>query len=442
MFIGSINQDLRGLLAELAPRWRGRRVFVGCSGNFTVERILAHEGVTALHGNDVSLYSCVVGHYLAGNPCQVGLKTDSEYSWMEPYLSPGPPLIAHLLLTMEYVKFTGRGEAYHRRMAAAYEQDWPALHAKTVTRVETALADLRLESFFAGDVLDFVRAIPRDAVCISFPPTYREGYERLYAQFSDIFEWTPPEYVTFDTDRFAELTALMQEKASWVTLRDEAVEDLEPSCIGSFQPTPRAKTVYVYAGEGRARVSIPAQKIDAVPMGRLNGVGEGPLRLVTLTAGQMNSLRSQYLAVGIAPAAVQVNVGIVWGEKLVGACGFTHPAVLGSGWCDTYVMTDLAVRPTVYGRLSKLVLAAMLSTDMKAVLEQAMNRRVDTLGTTAFTRKPVSMKYRGLFRLHNRKKDGRALNYVAQAGRWDLAGALAWWETQHGSARCGRAARA
>lgn len=417
------------MLAELAPKWRGRAVFVGCSGNMTVERILAREGVTDLHGNDVSLYSCVVGSYLAGLECPVSLKPDAGYDWMAPYLIPGPSLIAHLLLAMEYAKYIGRSEPYHRRMAAAYEREWPTLHAKTVERVTKALDGLRLQSFFAGDVVDHIRQAPQDVVAIGFPPTYRAGYERLYAKFDEMFEWQRPDYVTFDSERFLELTALMQEKAAWVTLRDEQVAELAPHCIGSFQTTPRSKPVYVYAGAGRARVSIPAQKIEPVPMGRLEGAGAGPLRVVRLTAGQMNLLRSEYLAATIAPAGAQVNLGIVWGDKLVGACGFSRPQT-PSSWCAMYVMTDFAVRPAVYKRLSKLVLAAMLSTDVKAVLEQSMNARVDTIGTTAFTTKPVSMKYRGLFDIHNRKEG--AINYVAQTGRWSLADALAWWLKHHG----------
>ena len=65
-FVGSFNQDLRAVLAELAPSWRAKPVYVGCSGNLTVERILAANGVTELHGNDVSLYSCVLGSFAAG----------------------------------------------------------------------------------------------------------------------------------------------------------------------------------------------------------------------------------------------------------------------------------------------------------------------------------------------------------------------------------------
>jgi hypothetical protein len=49
MFVGAINADLRSVLAWLAPAWRGLPAFVGCSGNFTVERLLAAHKLTDLH---------------------------------------------------------------------------------------------------------------------------------------------------------------------------------------------------------------------------------------------------------------------------------------------------------------------------------------------------------------------------------------------------------
>ena len=64
------------------------------------------------------------------------------------------------------------------------------------------------------------------------------------------------------------------------------------------------------------------------------------------------------------------------------------------------------------------MLVAALSVEMRDVLEQAMSIKVKTIGTTVFTKKNVSMKYRGLFDIYSRK-DG-AINYVAQAGRWTL----------------------
>jgi hypothetical protein len=133
MFIGSINRYMRAVLEKAASRWTGLPVYVACSGNFTVERILARCGVGAIHSNDVSIYSCALGWYLAGQAMPYKVKGESEFSWLADYLAPGPALIATLLLTGEMLKIGG-DNAYTRRMREEYRKRWPALHATTVER--------------------------------------------------------------------------------------------------------------------------------------------------------------------------------------------------------------------------------------------------------------------------------------------------------------------
>ena len=70
-----------------------------------------------------------------------------------------------------------------------------------------------------------------------------------------------------------------------------------------------------------------------------------------------------------------------------------------------YLLSDFPVAPTDYKHLAKLVLYAALSSEGKLLAERATNHRVRTMITTAFTNKPVSMKYRGLFNLLARKEN-------------------------------------
>jgi hypothetical protein len=64
MFIGSINRYMRCVLESAASQWRGQDIYVACSGNFTVERILSRCGVGRIFSNDVSIYSCALGWHL------------------------------------------------------------------------------------------------------------------------------------------------------------------------------------------------------------------------------------------------------------------------------------------------------------------------------------------------------------------------------------------
>lgn len=429
MFAGGLNEDLRSSIAALAPAWKGRPVYVVGSGNLTIERILRDAGVSEIHSNDVTLYTSVLGSYAAGQLLQVGLKPDLGNEWMLPFMEPGVPLIAHLLLTMEYVKFAGRKEAFHQRMSAAYRANWTDLHNKTMVKVTNALKGLTLASFTCGDGVEYVRAAPDDAVVLSFP----EGqYEKLYEKVDALFDWTPPEYVRFSPTRLDELTEAMQTKQTWVLIRSGEVEALAPSCIGTIKMSVGAKTIFVYSNGGASKTSSYQQKIDPVPWMRCEGEITGPLHLVRITAGQLNLLRSEYLGTGIAPVTGQVQLAVLDAtNQLLGAIGLTSPHIL-RGVHDAYLLSDFAIRPSVYAKLGKLIVAATLSTEVQSVVQMSLNRRVVLIGTHAFTKNFVSMKYRGVYDLHSRREVSKdkpaALYYVGQAGKWTLDDAFAWWQ--------------
>ena len=94
-------------------------------------------------------------------------------------------------------------------------------------------------------------------------------------------------------------------------------------------------------------------------------------------------------------------------------------------------MTDFAIRPLKYRRMSKLILAVVLSKEVKLMIEQMINQRVRVITTTAFTDKPVSMKYRGIFELASRKEDPPRLNYNGEAGKWTMREGFEWWIKKH-----------
>ena len=88
MFIGSINRYMRVVLESAASQWRGQDIYVACSGNFTVERILSRCGVGRIFSNDVSIYSCALGWHLANasqpsvNPPHPFVIKASEFNWL------------------------------------------------------------------------------------------------------------------------------------------------------------------------------------------------------------------------------------------------------------------------------------------------------------------------------------------------------------------------
>jgi hypothetical protein len=262
-----------------------------------------------------------------------------------------------------------------------------------------------------------------DVLC--FPPTCEGGYERLYKALDQVFGWKVPDYTLFDDQRFEVLLGEMMDRKVWIISRDRALQGMEDYLRGMVKPSRTAKPVCMYAGLGNARFTTPRMKTEVLKISLLSGEIDGRLSLIYLTAAQMNLLRSEYLKASINPASTSVNFGVLAGDKLIGALGYTSPMFLGN-FCDVYLMADFAIRPTIYKRLAKLVLAAAVSKEAQIIVEQKMAKRIKTIGTTVFTNRPVSMKYRNIFDLKGRCNDGRLI-YVAKAGQWDLAGGLEWW---------------
>ena len=102
---------------------------------------------------------------------------------------------------------------YGKRMTAEYRRRWPELHAKTVQRVQKATANLRIAGYFAGDCREFLAKADRNAVCISFPPTYEGGYERLFKKLDAIFDWPRPAYQVFSPEDFEQFSQTVRSSA-------------------------------------------------------------------------------------------------------------------------------------------------------------------------------------------------------------------------------------
>src|SRR4030042_2852439 len=103
--LGSINAETRKLLGNNGPAFDGRQVYVGCSGAFTVEQILSKASPKAkLWGNDVSLYSGVLGAYLAGQTFRREIR-EEKFAWLSPYLADEEGKAASVMVLFERLKY-------------------------------------------------------------------------------------------------------------------------------------------------------------------------------------------------------------------------------------------------------------------------------------------------------------------------------------------------
>lgn len=434
------------MLQEQTRSWPVRDIYVGCSGNFTIERTLDGHGFT-LHGNDVSIYTCCLGWFLAGQAVPLTLKDESRehLDWLEPYLADPADAVASMFLATRFFASVGKTDhVYHRRVVEGTRRQWPRLHAETVAKLRALT--LRLGSYSAMDVREYLHdVVPPDAGVASFPPFFAGGYEVMWKPLEDHFDWPAPTYPVLDDSAIADVLHQITNRAHWFFGSNHRHEDLEDRLCGMVHTGERRVPMYVYASGGSTRVVVPQQKLRPVTNPRLgpgDTIGER-LALAPLKPEHFRTLRSQYLNKQIKPADPMWSYGVMVDGVLVGAFGYNRDKFGGTA---VYLMSDFAVAPSDYPRLSKLVVLAATSREAQLLLQSAQSKRITAVTTTAFAQKPVSMKYRGLLTQTKREKSkdpayAWQLQYEGAMGQHTLAEAMATWRARWGEKRNGDTVR-
>jgi len=236
-----------------------------------------------------------------------------------------------------------------------------------------------------------------------------------------------PSYQLFAPEDFEAFSQTVRSFRHWMISSDTPQEALASQHVATVQTSMLSKPVYMYSDAAPTRYAAARQKVGKNPWAPRTDEVVEPLQVVRIDAATMNAIRSMYLAQHITVCDAPRNYAVLSSGRLVGAFSFALPR--GPLPCDLYLLTDFAVRPSPHRRLSKLILACAVSREVKDDLEQWLCGRIKTIGTTAFTDRPISMKYRGLFDVHSRS-EGK-VNYLGPAGRWGLKEGLAWWKANH-----------
>lgn len=456
MFHGSLPGTVQQILGSIVREWQTDDIYIGCSGNYTIERMLKGCTSARLHSNDVTVYSCLLGRYLSGQAFAVKVRDDYDgpMRFVEKYMTDAAGAISVMFLLSKMALYlTTRSNTYYEKMIRAYIKQFPELHASTKAKLEKI--EPFITSLYEGDVCRLVDEIPPEAGFICYPPFFSGDYEKMFKAIEKIFDWSPPEYDMIDKDRIHVMFEKMAKRKYFMFGTNDYLPEFGQYLVGMSQTTNRGVPLYIYANSQKSRIIMPCQCVQSPSFYRLGpeeDVGN-TIKIVQLKSEYFHALRSQYMNVHISPGSETASYGVLVDEKLVGVYAFSVSSTLANWekYLDTpvvYLLSDFPVAPSKYNRLAKLVLYAALSRESKMEAERLANKRIRSLVTTAFTKNPVSMKYRGLFKLLSKAKlegvseneadiskiyysTGYRLNYGALMGGWDLQEGLAMWKKKH-----------
>jgi hypothetical protein len=138
------------------------------------------------------------------------------------------------------------------------------------------------------------------------------------------------------------------------------------------------------------------------------------VRVKEVDISTINHYRNMYLSKKIQLGSGGPCFLVFAGNKLFGFLIFQAYSKKGGPSNEIYLLSDFVVPSTRYRRLAKLLLMAVTCREMKQVLDEMHIRDYASILTTAFTDRPVSMKYRGVFDLAKRGEG--FLNYRGTFG--------------------------
>lgn len=437
MFVGAVPRPVIEQIARVVPFAEWGKVFVGCSGSFRFDRAVkaVHPSVT-VYSNDISLLSCALG----------ALATSSEFpitftgrlAFIETALADQPFVarVAAVQVALEIANYRG-ANAFAVAHFKHYQERFAEFLAPAIIRLEAFTAGLVLGGFHAGDFREQARrAAEVGGGVVAFPPTYKNGYERLYKFLDQNTDWPRPAYDVWDPARIEDwIDELDAMGVRYCVLTDHLLERHEPTTAYRSNIN---KPIFTFADKARTslrRADARAEPFRYTALDPAHLTARSTVQVIVASSAQMNFLKNIYLSKNIAHARGLANFLVLIDGNLAG--GFIYARNRFSNGKDIYLLSDFALAPN--SRVSKLI--AMLATSEAVLgnLEIKLMQRIEAVLTTAFTTRPVSMKYRGVFELTSRKPG--MLNYASQVRHQSCAEIYADWFRRF-AANSGRASPA
>lgn len=424
MFIGSLPKQSVQQLISVADFNQDDHVYVCCSGQFRVESALKEQFPSLwISGNDVSLLSCALGYWLNGQSLEFRLIGDLEP--LEQKIPSDTPRwrLAALLLALDLSSIK-RNTAFGERQWSAMWKNSGALLLGLYDRLER-YAGIALNDFYAGDLrAQAQRALEAGGVILTFTPTYKGGYERAYKALMARVEWQAPEYALWDNAKLPDFLAwLEREGGRFYVYCDHPLDSFKP--LAKFERG-RGRMVWLYGHNGQ-RHSLRAESIksqaflyDPVAPERLSAIS--CVSVVEIDSRRFNFLRERYLSRGIDFVNGCKHFLVLLDGKLAG--GIAYQRSQYGDLTDLYLLSDFSI--TQARKVSKLIALLATSRDLIRQVERVYGQRFLKLYTTAFTDKPVSMKYRGVFEVVGRKPG--MINYMSAIRENSLQSLYEqWW---------------
>ena len=413
MFFGTTPQIVSQYLFKELKRINPKRVFIPFAGNFVLEQVASMACPDAqIFSTDVSIYSRAIGFGV--NDIDFRLELTDEMKNDFPFLIDKQKPIEKAAII---ILFSEIAKTYLKRDKIQYYSN---LYNDAKTNIETYFNQVlgKLQkfketskfNFFGIDACEVLKDVQESDFVFYDPPVLLGDYEKMFDALNKCLVYDDVFYTQITDDLKCEQINEMHQKGATIYWRTNGENLIIPDCmqqvfhyqykynaayhiysntdsasfVGSFEPLKEViKNIKII---GKEDVITEKSTIDIV-LCPLN-VGNH-YRMLWVKKAQMTSAGWCYL--------------VFIDKKLIGLLQLEAGVKFGS---DYVVLYSDPVSPfSRYKRLSKLILYLCCTKEMLKTINDISMWEHMGFTTRVFTNAPVSMKYRGIFELTERKED-------------------------------------
>jgi hypothetical protein len=404
MFTGTTPPEVKLLLQDLMKGVKGKDVFIGCSGNYTTDKIMSAMGYT-VHSNDVSLYSKLIADLLLDTSTEVECINPELKNVFDTWEETKYKKLVQVMFALKVAQFHQRKNDYQEEMFNAFIEQSKIYYDNTIKKLEKGALDFSIQSFYYGDFLDFLKMKRGKGVGISFPPTYKGGYEKLFSYVEESFKYEHASYNIFDPKEGGAVFKELLDNDENIIYSDRYFNILEGYLVGKIRLGSNKNPLFAYSSlQTNNHYYIERDKcvkpshIHILPVD-YQFTTDTVITVRQCAVNDVNYYKAFYMA-----NKVNYTTGGDFGLVFMAdgmAFGFTSFSKQLSTLSQIFMQSDFVVNSETQ-RLSKLLIMLVKSHDVQRLIARKMYNYYDGVKTTVYTTSPVSMKYRGVFNLERR----------------------------------------
>lgn len=412
MFQGTTPPEVKIVIQDIMDRQKDKcqDVYCACSGNYTTDKMLSAMGFT-VHSNDVSLYSKLIADYVLGKDETPMKVKDEKFAkvfakWEETPLKK----LSMVMYMMHIANFLPQKYEYQIEILDTFmrEEQAETFYRSTMEKLNKGGLDFKIKDFYYGDFADFLKSKKGAGIGIAFPPTHKGGYEKMFKAVEDTFEWEHANYNIFDPKQADELFLSFLKDDQNLIYTDREFDLLADYEVARIVLGPGKKPVYLYSSiEEKSKgyyIERPQKSIrskySVIPMD-FEFTENTRIDVKVVPKDDVNYFKAFYMSSRVNYTDGGDLALMFFADGLAfGFASFSNYTSRKIG--ELLGLSDFVVNSDTK-RLSKLLIMLELTHDVRMMNARSTQEYYDVIYTPVYTQKPVSMKYRGVFKLEKRE---------------------------------------